>query len=44
MTERYTITVEIPKILIAQKGKVTTYEKRWIVERTIAWTLNNRRC
>ena len=44
MTERYCITVEIPKIPIAQKGKVTIHEKRWIVERTIAWTLNNRRC
>ena len=44
MAERYGTTVEIPKIPIAQKGKVTIHEKRWIVERTIAWTLNNRRC
>jgi len=44
MEDRYNIGVEIPKIPIAKKGKVQIHEKRWIVERTIAWTLNNRRC
>lgn len=44
MTEQYSISVEIPKTLIAQKGKIIIHEKSWIVERTIAWTLNNRRC
>ena len=44
MKKQYDIEVTIPKIPIAQKGKVTIHEKRWIVERTIAWTLNNRRC
>ena len=44
MTERYSITVEILKIPIAQTGKVTIHEKRWIAERTIAWTLSNRSC
>ena len=37
------IVVEIPKVPIARKGKMEIHEKRWIVERTIAWTLNNRR-
>ena len=44
MKVKYGIEVEIPKVPIAQKGKVTIHEKRWIVERTISWTLNNRRC
>src|SRR5215510_12500922 len=44
MEKRYGIGVEIPDIPIAQNGKVKIHEKRWIVERTIAWTLNNRRC
>jgi len=44
MEEKYNIAVEIPKVPIAQKGKVEINEKRWIVERTISWTLNNRRC
>jgi putative transposase len=44
MAEQYNISVEIPKVPIAQKGKIEIHEKRWIVERTIAWTLNNRRC
>lgn len=44
MNEKYDISVEIPKTPIAQKGKVQIHEKRWIVERTIAWTNNNRRC
>lgn len=44
MKAKYEIEVEIPIIPIAQKGKVEIHEKRWIVERTIAWTLNNRRC
>ena len=44
MHEKMGITVEIPKTPIAQKGKMTIHEKRWIVERSIAWTLNNRRC
>lgn len=43
MESKYGISVEIPKIPIAQKGKITIHQKRWIVERSIAWTLNNRR-
>jgi hypothetical protein len=44
MEQRYNIGVEIPDIPIALKGKVPIHEKRWIVERTVSWTLNNRRC
>jgi putative transposase len=44
MERKYSISVEIPDIPIARKGKMEIHEKRWIVERTIAWTLNNRRC
>jgi hypothetical protein len=44
MQQKYDIVVEIPKIPIARKGKMEIHEKRWIVERTIARTLNNRRC
>jgi putative transposase len=44
MKDRYSIEVEIPKVPIATKGKIQIHEKRWIAERTIAWTLNNRRC
>ena len=44
LMKNHNIDVIIPKIPIAQKGKVIIHEKRWIVERTIAWTLNNRRC
>jgi hypothetical protein len=40
---RYNIEVEIPKVPIATKGKIQIHEKRWIVERTIAWALNNTR-
>ncbi len=43
MEEKYAISVEIPKIPIAKKGNIEIHEKRWIVERTIAWTLSNRR-
>lgn len=44
MKEKHGITVEIPRVPIARKGKMVIHEKRWIVERTIAWTNNNRRC
>ena len=44
MEEKHNIDVEIPDVPIARKGKVDIHEKRWIVERTISWTLNNRRC
>lgn len=44
MKETEHIMVEIPKVPIAQKGKVSIHAKRWIVERTIAWTNANRRC
>ena len=44
MLEKMNIAVEIPKTPIAKKGNMSIHEKRWIVERTIAWTLNNRRC
>jgi putative transposase len=44
MFEKMGVKVEIPKIPITQKGKVEIHEKRWIEERTISWTNNNRRC
>jgi putative transposase len=44
MQEKMGIEVEIPSVPIAQKGKVEIHEKRWIVERSIAWVNNNRRC
>jgi len=44
MENRYGIGVEIPVVPIARKGNMDIHEKRRIVERTIAWTLNNRRC
>jgi putative transposase len=44
MNKKYGIEVEIPQIPIAKKGKVEIHPKRWIVERTISWTNNNRRC
>ncbi|MEM1134255.1 MAG: IS5 family transposase [Bacteroidota bacterium] len=44
MDKQYEIAVVIPKAPIAQKGNISIHEKRWIVERTIAWTRNNRRC
>jgi hypothetical protein len=44
MQKKYNTVVEIPKVPIAQKGAMKIHEKRWIVERTIAWTLNKRRC
>lgn len=43
MALKYGISVEIPKIPIAQKGKIIIHQKRWIVERSISWVLNNRR-
>ena len=39
MEQTYSISVEIPKVPIARKGKMDIHEKRWIVERTIAWTI-----
>lgn len=44
MKDSYDIEVIIPKVPIAKKGNMIIHEKRWIVERTIAWILNNRRC
>ena len=44
LEKQFDITVVIPKTPIAQKGNVCIHEKRWLVERTIAWTINNRRC
>ncbi|MEM9834744.1 MAG: hypothetical protein AAF944_29250 [Bacteroidota bacterium] len=44
MDKQYEVTVVIPKTPNAQKGNVSIHEKRWIVERIIAWILNNRRC
>ena len=43
MKQEMNIDVEIPKVPIAKKGKVKIHQKRWIVERTIAWINNNRR-
>ncbi|MEK6479947.1 hypothetical protein WJR50_20560 [Catalinimonas sp. 4WD22] len=44
MKENYSIEVCIPSVPIARKGKVDIHQGRWIVERSIAWTANNRRC
>ena len=44
MDAKYKIKVEIPETPIAKRGNVDIHEKRWIVERTIAWVNNNRRC
>ena len=44
MKEHYDIEVCIPSAPIARKGKVDIHQGRWIVERTIAWITNNRRC
>jgi putative transposase len=44
MWQTYNIEVVIPSIPIARKGKVDIHQGRWIVERTIAWINNNRRC
>jgi len=43
MQQEMNIEVQIPKVPIAKKGNVEIHEKRWIVERTIAWVNNNRR-
>ncbi len=37
---RNNIAIEIPKVSTAQKGKMEIHDKRWIVGRTISWTLN----
>jgi len=42
--QQYFITVEIPSVPIAYKKHMQIHAKRWIVERTIAWTNNYRRC
>jgi hypothetical protein len=39
MLEKHGIEVEIPTVPIARKGKVDIHQKRWVVERTIGWTL-----
>jgi len=44
MLARMGIEVETPNVPISQKGKVEIHQKRWIVERSIAWINNNRRC
>ena len=44
MQAEYQIEVEIPKDPIAKKGAMTIHAMRWIVERSIAWMNNNRRC
>ncbi|WP_373514548.1 hypothetical protein, partial [Persicitalea sp.] len=44
MPEKHGVSVEIPTVPIARKGKVDIHQKRWVVERTIGWTLANRRC
>lgn len=44
MKAKYSIVVEIPETPIAKRGNIDIHEKRWIVERTIAWVNNNRRC
>jgi putative transposase len=43
LQENHSITVEIPKLAVARKGSVEIHPKRWVVERTIAWTVANRR-
>ena len=44
MQQEFNVEVIIPAIPIASKGKVDIHQGRWIVERTIAWMNNNRRC
>lgn len=44
MDTQFEVSVSIPKVPMAKKGNVCIHENRWIVERTIAWTINNRRC
>jgi hypothetical protein len=44
MQQTYNTEVIIPSVPITRKGKVDIHQGRWIVERTIAWTNNNRRC
>jgi hypothetical protein len=44
MQQEFNLEVIIPSVSIARKGKVDSHQGRWIVERTIAWTNNNRRC
>ena len=44
MDRQFEVSVIIPKVPIAKKGNVCIQKNRWIVERTIAWTVNNRRC
>ena len=44
MGEQRGIEVIIPHVPIAKKGKLEIHEKRRIVERTISWIGNNRRC
>ena len=43
MAERHGVSVDIPMIPIARKGVVDIHQHRWVVERTIGWTLANRR-
>jgi putative transposase len=44
MKEYYGVEVIIPSVPMARNGKVDIHQGRWIVERSIAWTGNNRRC
>jgi len=43
MPERHGISVEIPTVPMARKGKADIQQKRWVVERTIRWAIANRR-
>ena len=43
LAKRYQIPVEVPRQVVRQQGKFCIHATRWKVERTIAWTSNNRR-
>lgn len=43
MVKTYQIPVEVPRKVVRQHGNFCIHATRWKVERTIAWTSNNRR-
>ena len=43
MAKTYQIPVEVPRQVVRKQGNFCIHATRWKVERTIAWTSNNRR-
>ena len=43
LTKTYQIPVEVPRQVVRKRGNFCIHAIRWKVERTIAWTNNNRR-